>query len=216
MRVRRSFCFVDLSGFTAMTRSAGDERAVSVLTGFRAAVRDICSRRGVRIAKWLGDGAMLVSVETTPVLAAALELLFRSSDKPVAVRCGITTGPVILLEGDDYIGHSVNIAARLCDVASACEILAVPELIPFLPPWATVEETRRLTLRGLSEPVEVVVLGLASSAVGSSADPVCGIPLSPETAVEVRADDVGAEKLFCSESCLETWAGREEALSTGG
>ena len=37
-------------------------------------VRDICSRRGVRVAKWLGDGAMLVGVETTPLVAATLEM----------------------------------------------------------------------------------------------------------------------------------------------
>jgi adenylate cyclase len=214
--VRRSFCFVDLSGFTAMTQAAGDEKAVSVLTGFRAAVRDICSRRGVRIAKWLGDGAMLVSVETTPVLAAALELLSRSTDKEVAVRCGMTTGQVILLEGDDYIGHSVNIAARLCDVASADEILAIPEMVPFLPPWAAVTETRQLSLRGLVEPVEVVGLGMAAPGDAASPDPVCGIPLSADTAVEVQADRRGARFLFCSESCLETWVGREEVLRAGG
>jgi adenylate cyclase len=216
VRVRRSFCFVDLSGFTALTRSAGDENAVSVLTGFRAAVRDICSRRGVRIAKWLGDGAMLVSVETTPVLAAALELRFRSRDEAVAVRCGMTAGQVILLEGDDYIGHSVNIAARLCDVASADEVLAIPEMVPFLPPWAVVTESRQLVLRGLVEPVEVVGLGLSVADPGLLPDPVCGIPLSLDTAVEVQADQSGGRVLLCSESCLEVWAGREEVQRTGG
>ena len=73
MRVRRTFAFLDLSGFTALTESEGDEHAVAVLAVFRAALRDICSRRAVRIAKWLGDGAMLVSVETMPLVAAALE-----------------------------------------------------------------------------------------------------------------------------------------------
>ncbi|HEX3948114.1 MAG TPA: hypothetical protein VHW47_10435, partial [Acidimicrobiales bacterium] len=75
MRTHRNFGFVDLSGFTALTETEGDERAVSVLSSFRTVVRDICSRRGVRIAKWLGDGAMLVTVEATPLLAATLEML---------------------------------------------------------------------------------------------------------------------------------------------
>src|ERR1700691_2341283 len=74
MRVRRTFAFLDLSGFTALTESEGDERAVAVLGGFRAALRDICSRRAVRIAKWLGDGGMLVSVDTMPLVAATLEM----------------------------------------------------------------------------------------------------------------------------------------------
>jgi class 3 adenylate cyclase len=202
---------VDVSGFTAMTAESGDEQAVSVLTGFRAAVREICSRRGVRIAKWLGDGAMLVSVETTPVLCAALELQFRSTRRPLAIRCGMTTGSVILLEGDDYIGHSVNIAARLCDVASGAEVLASTEMIPFLPPWATVIESRELTLRGLSHPVEVVVLGLAHDGGLGVADPVCGIPLTPEIAACVRGGRSEPQVLLCSESCLETWLGRTDA-----
>jgi class 3 adenylate cyclase len=215
--VRRSFCFVDLSGFTALTEASGDELAVSVLTGFRAAVRDTCSRRGVRIAKWLGDGAMLVSVETTPVVAAALELLHRSAPNPVAVRCGITTGRVILLEGDDYIGHSVNVAARLCDVAAASEILASPDLVPYLPRWATVLATGEVVVRGLGHPVEVVHVGLCAPQ-GCVADPVCGIPLTPEIAVEIRTDSFGATVLMCSESCLETWLGRDgsEGVSARG
>ena len=100
MRVRRTFAFLDLSGFTALTESEGDERAVTVLGVFRAALRDICSRRGVRIAKWLGDGAMLVSVETMPLVAATLEMkaAIDVAPEPVTIRCGVTTGGVILLD----------------------------------------------------------------------------------------------------------------------
>ena len=39
MRVVRHFAFVDMSGFSALTVSSGDERAVSVLTAFRALLR---------------------------------------------------------------------------------------------------------------------------------------------------------------------------------
>jgi len=214
MRVRRSFCFVDLSGFTAMTEESGDEQAVSVLTGFRAAVRDTCSRRAVRIAKWLGDGAMLVSVETAPIVATALELLFRCESRQVAVRCAITTGSVILLEGDDYIGHCVNIAARLCDLASAREVLATPDLIPHMPPWSQVIEQKAVGLRGLEHPVEVVRLGLRSSDL-SVPDPVCGIPLCRDSAVEIRTDGSGVPVLLCSTSCLETWSSRERVSAEG-
>ena len=72
--MHRSFAFVDVSGFTALTELEGDERAVDVLTAFRALLRDICARRGVRIAKWLGDGVMLVCVDTRPLLETILEL----------------------------------------------------------------------------------------------------------------------------------------------
>ena len=37
------------------------------------------------------------------------------------------------MEGDDYIGHCVNVAARLCDLASAGEALAAPAVMGHLP-----------------------------------------------------------------------------------
>src|ERR1700678_4661633 len=102
VRVSRSFAFVDVSGFTALTELEGDEHAVEVLTAFRTLLREICARRGVRIAKWLGDGVMLVCVETPPLLATILELHYvvgtvSSPAQSVSIRSGITSGDVILM-----------------------------------------------------------------------------------------------------------------------
>ena len=63
VRVERWFAFVDLSGFTSFGDEFGDDESVRVLTLFRSAVRKVATDFGVRIAKWLGDGCMLVSVE---------------------------------------------------------------------------------------------------------------------------------------------------------
>lgn len=213
MRVRRTFAFLDLSGFTAMTATEGDERSVAVLGVFRTALRHTCSRRGVRIAKWLGDGAMLVGVETTPVVSAALEMQCTPEivGEPIAVKCGVTTGPVILLEGDDYIGHAVNVAARLCDLAKAGEVLADPAVVPLLPAWSAVEDERTVELRGVERPVPVVRLGLARPGADASIDPICGIPLSPVHASASRSAGGAGTWLFCSDSCLDTWESRPTA-----
>lgn len=210
MRVQRTFAFLDLSGFTSLTATQGDERAVDVLTEFRNAVRQVCSRRGVRIAKWLGDGAMLVAVDPRPALEAVLELQhrMRADDGGVAIRGGLSTGAVILLEGDDYIGHSVNVAARLCDLAGAHEILAVPELAASLPPWGAVASERDAAVRGLELPLRVACLGLTPPCADDSVDPICGLPLSPATAVACREGTDGMRRLFCADSCLETWENR--------
>src|SRR4051794_31304529 len=73
-RVDRWFAFVDLSGFTSFGDEFGDEASVRVLTIFRAAVRQIATDFGVRIAKWLGDGCMLVSVEPRQLVASVCKL----------------------------------------------------------------------------------------------------------------------------------------------
>lgn len=207
MRVERTFAFLDLAGFTALTETEGDQRAVAVLGVFRAALRDICSRRGVRIAKWLGDGAMLVSVETTPLIAATLEMrtAIDAAPEDISVKCGITRGAVILLEGDDYIGHAVNVASRLCDLAQPHEVLAVSTIVDQMPPWATCEGADPLKVRGLENPVDVVRLGVAGATPGSTPDPICQIPLTARTAVERRHDGDGRVLMFCSSSCAEMW-----------
>jgi class 3 adenylate cyclase len=68
-QVVRSFVFVDLCGFTAFTDRRGPHAAGFALTTFRRVVRDVSDRRNVRVAKWMGDGAMLVGVDPAPAVA---------------------------------------------------------------------------------------------------------------------------------------------------
>ena len=159
-RVNRAFAFIDLSGFTALTKEKGDDEAVEVLHLFRLAVRDAASSRGVRIAKWLGDGAMLVGVETEPLVEAVVDIENRISESgsPLPLRAGIAAGPVILFEGDDYIGHAVNIAARLCDEAAPREVLAVADTVSSLLVNTDAEPVGERVIRGLDDPVQVVRL----------------------------------------------------------
>ncbi len=125
MRIPRTFTFVDLSGFTNYTAAFGDDAAGRLLGAFRTVTREVASERGVRIAKWLGDGLMLVSVNQADSIAFALELEHRAADicAPLAVRTGIASGYALLFEGDDYIGSAVNMASRLCDAAGPYDTL---------------------------------------------------------------------------------------------
>jgi YHS domain-containing protein len=153
---------------------------------------------------------MLVSIDTTSLVAVTLEMQSGVTKSPgsMTIKCGVTTGSVILLEGDDYIGHAVNVAARLCDVASAHEVLAVPSVIPQAPAWATVETADRVALRGLEQPIEVVRLGVHRRTRDSIVDPICQIPLTTTNAATRRNDGDGRELLFCSVACAETWEQR--------
>jgi adenylate cyclase len=217
VRVHRSFAFVDVQGFTALTEHQGDERAVELLSAFRALLRDICARRGVRIAKWLGDGVMLVCVETRPLLATILELHHvvcevSSPMQAVSIRSGITSGDVILMEGDDYIGHCVNVAARLCDLADGGEALAVPSVMEALPRWGVSLAHRDISLRGVEKPVTASSIRIDTSGTGRYFDPICGLPLAHTTADETATDPDGETVLFCSFDCLDTWQRRPARL----
>jgi len=158
MRVERSFGFVDLCGFTRFTDLHGDEEAVGVLTRFRTAVREIASDHAVRVDKWLGDGCMFVSTTDRRLVEALLTLMNRTetSDVALPLRGGMATGPVILLEGDDYVGSCVNLAARLCSAAGPGELLATENLIPAVPTWAEVVRVGPLDVPGFVQPIDVV------------------------------------------------------------
>jgi class 3 adenylate cyclase len=168
VRVDRWFAFVDLSGFTSFGDEFGDDESVRVLTVFRAAVRQVATDYGVRIAKWLGDGCMIVSVDPVQLILSVcrLEAITHELDLPLSLHAGCAGGAVILLEGDDYTGRSVNLAARLCAVARPHEILAPVDLGPYVPEGTPVEPAGMITVAGLHDPVEVIRFGC--TAVGDT------------------------------------------------
>lgn len=204
MRVDRSFGFVDLCGFTAFSDRHGDEQVVLVLAEMRMLLRESSARRGVRIVKWLGDGAMLSSTMSDALAGLIVELDQRMAEQIPAlpIRAGLASGKVIMFEGDDYIGTPVNVAARLCNIAEPHEILATVEVASARPPWIHAEPGRPIEVRGMSREVEVRSLSLAN-ADDPVVDPVCGLTLD-------RRDSVGREERprFCSEACLGSWLDR--------
>lgn len=146
--VVRTIAFIDLCGFTNYAAVHDNRAAVNLLGEFRARVREVTERRGVRVAKWLGDGAMLVGVRGAPVVATVVELTDTSHDLGLELRGGITTGNVLLAEGDDYIGAVANLAARLCDAAGPRVVLADTASAVQAPSWVHVGSPRSLRLRG--------------------------------------------------------------------
>jgi adenylate cyclase len=160
MRVPRTFVFVDLSGFTNYTAAFGDDAAGRLLATFRTIVREVASERGVRVAKWLGDGFMAVAVDQSDAVAFTMDLEARSTDvcAPLTVRAGIATGHALLFEGDDYIGSAVNLAARLCDLAGHYEVLMPTMHLGQLPHGITAIERGSVELRGFPGTIDVVEL----------------------------------------------------------
>jgi adenylate cyclase len=152
--------FVDLTGFTNFTAQHGDDAAGRLLSNFRSLTRQVASDRGIRIAKWLGDGAMVVALSQADTIAFALELeAFATIEcSPLAIRSGIATGKALLFEGDDYIGSAVNLASRLCDAAGAHEVLVATDQLETLPDGVVGTPTGNLKLPGFPDLIHVTEL----------------------------------------------------------
>lgn len=160
MRVPRTFAFLDLSGFTNYTAAYGDDAAGRILGTFRSLVREVASDRGVRVAKWLGDGCMIVGVEQLAVIEFVTELEQRAAAvcEPLQLRAGVATGRALLFEGDDYIGSAVNMASRLCDHAQHVDVLMPAMHLDRLPEGVSAEPFGEIRLHGFPGLLEVVRL----------------------------------------------------------
>jgi len=160
MRVPRTFAFLDLSGFTNYTAAYGDDAAGRILGTFRSLVREVASERGVRIAKWLGDGCMIVGVEQVAVIEFITDLGGRAAAvcAPLQLRAGVATGRALLFEGDDYIGSAVNMSARLCDYAQNVDVLMPTMHLDRMPEGVIAEPFGEIELRGFPGKVDVVRL----------------------------------------------------------
>jgi adenylate cyclase len=166
-RVSRSFAFVDLCGFTDFVDLHGDGAAVTELRILRAGVREAAGAAGVRVDKWLGDGVMLVGVDPEPLVTAVIALQgYHEARGRLPLRGGIATGAVILLDGDDYVGRAVNLAARLCERAESDQILAAADDALALPPGVRATLATSFHIKGFVRPVEVVALAPTERAAG--------------------------------------------------
>jgi adenylate cyclase len=163
MRVKRTFAFLDLCGFTAFTDHHGDAEAVAVLAHLRGVTRMHAETYGVRVTKWLGDGAMLSGVEGTSVVRCAQAVCDEiQRDGSLALRGGLSSGEVIMFEGDDYIGVAVNLAARLCRAARPGELLINEELRPSVPEGLQATTAEPTDIAGMKRPVTPLAIGRAT------------------------------------------------------
>jgi class 3 adenylate cyclase len=161
--IPRSVAVVDLCSFTSFCDRRGPADAIAELDRFRNVVRNVSARRGVRVAKWLGDGAMIVGVQPGPAAAAAVEIVARVDAAGVLnARAGVAAGEVLLFDGDDHVGRAANIAARLCDLAGSGEVLASATVAANLPEWIVSERCAALDVRGVDARVPACQLRLSS------------------------------------------------------
>jgi class 3 adenylate cyclase len=122
-------CFLDLTGYTRLTEEQGDAAAADLAARLAGLVRRTAQEHGGTPVKWLGDGVMFYFREPADAVLAALEMveLVERQGLPPA-HVGIHAGPVIFQDGD-YFGRTVNLAARIADVAKPGEVLVSQEVV---------------------------------------------------------------------------------------
>jgi adenylate cyclase len=125
--VHGAVVFTDIVGFTAFTAERGDDEALGLLAEQERVVTDVLPE-GARLVKELGDGLMLWFPDAGPAISTCVRLQEHieraqtDSPFPLWLRMGAHWGQQSTRR-DDLVGHDVNVAARIVEMAGPREVL---------------------------------------------------------------------------------------------
>jgi class 3 adenylate cyclase len=206
-----SFAFVDLAGFTPLTETKGDLEAADVLERFSILVRQAIAPFDGHVVKQIGDAFMLVFPSAPAAVGAALAIVQRARGETrfPPVRSAVHWGRALYREGD-YVGTTVNLAARLVGTADPHQVVvsgAARQAAGALTDAEFVPLPKR-RLKGISGEVDAFAARPTSAPEQARRrDPACGLELAPGE-VMARLTLGGTEHVFCSEACVRQFVGQ--------
>lgn len=116
--------FVDISGYTSLTRKIDADGLGALLERFESLAADLVSAAGARIVKSLGDEVLFTCDDALAATRLALDIVARCNEDPGMpdVRAGLAYGAMMSRLGDVF-GSTVNLASRLTSVARPSTVL---------------------------------------------------------------------------------------------
>jgi class 3 adenylate cyclase len=166
--------FTDIEGFTALNERLGDQLAQQVLHEHNELIRLEVSKYSGFEVKNQGDGFMVAFSSASRALrcAIAIQTAFQSYNAlhpttTVRVRVGLHTGEAIRDEGD-FLGGTVNLAARITEQARGGEIYASSVLKELCDTTGEFSfgDAQEVALKGLSQPRRIHRVHWGSAPVG--------------------------------------------------
>ncbi|MGE0596248.1 MAG: SUMF1/EgtB/PvdO family nonheme iron enzyme [Hyphomonadaceae bacterium] len=121
-----SIVAVDIVGFSTM--SERDQRkAARHVESLRDRIESIAAARGGRLFNTAGDGFMLEFASAGAALEAVQDILDKRVRGEPRVRVGAHVGDCVVTITNDLLGHGVNVAARLQELAAPGSALVSAE-----------------------------------------------------------------------------------------
>jgi class 3 adenylate cyclase len=152
--VEPAVAFLDLTGFTTLTQERGDAIAAEVALRLADLASRIATAHRGRVVKLLGDGVLSQFANVMDAVEASLQLLDRLADADLPQgHVGVTHGPIVARDGDIF-GRTVNLAARISDVAPSGELYVPASIGEALTGQFRVESVGTTTMQGVG-PIEL-------------------------------------------------------------
>jgi class 3 adenylate cyclase len=157
--------FADVSDSTQLYERLGDAQALATVTRCLEMARDAAVGCGGRLIKTIGDEVMLVFATALQAAEAAVAIQERMTELAEVLKLrlsfhvGFHYGVAIEHDGDVY-GDSVNLAARLVEIAKGGQILTSSATVAELPPYARTQlrDLHAMTIKGKQQDLGVVEL----------------------------------------------------------
>jgi class 3 adenylate cyclase len=155
--------FTDIVRSTNLVEAMGDDAWEDLLRWHDRTLRAMFSEHGGEEIDHAGDGFFVafesaqVAAECAVAVQRTLAEHRRTHGFSPQVRIGLHAAEATQL-GGDYRGRGVHVAARVGALAEAGEILATAESVTEDGERFTVCDARMVTLKGISQPVEVVTV----------------------------------------------------------
>jgi class 3 adenylate cyclase len=148
---RLSVGFLDLVGYTEWSRGLTTSALAAAVNDFEGEANDRINVRGARMVKSIGDAVMFVARDAATACEIATDMCAFVDAHPMLTRLrgAVATGDVIGRDGD-YVGPTVNLAARLVKEAEPGTIVSDVAV-----PGRSCVALGTRVLRGIDEPVEL-------------------------------------------------------------
>ena len=208
----RAVLFADLVGSTRLYDELGDHRAHAVTAGCLRGIIETVERFGGGVVKTIGDEVMATffsadaAFSCAEAIVSGVRCTALGTQKPLGVRIGFHFGPVIE-EAGDVFGDTVNVAARMVELAENQRIFTTGATILELDEslGARMRRVDRVAIKGRKQLVDVFELTTGSETL---------VRLSEVPRADAGADDGPSLTISCG-GRQHVLRGERSSLSIG-
>ena len=162
-RAKRTFMFTDIVGSTPLVEALGDDAWQELIRWHDQTLRAIINRYGGTEVRQTGDGFFVAFQDSSSAVEAAVAVQRSLAEHRRAhgfapqVRIGLHEAEAST-RAIDFAGRGVHEAARIGSLAGGGQILASVNTVQNTGARFPVSTPRTVTLKGVSQPVEVVTI----------------------------------------------------------
>ncbi len=191
----------DLTGYTAMTEAHGGASAAKMVGKYMELVNSAMMGTA-RLHQRIGDQVVIVADQAHDILETAQRLNKLTSDEHhfLSIHAGLHYGSVFI-EGDNFFGSTINIAARIMNIAQRGQILCSQNFLNEVKEVAQTICIGKHKLKNVPGDVELFLI-TEKSKTDVFIDPVCHMQIDCSKS-DLALNYNNIDYHFCSTHCRD-------------